>query len=244
MENDKLVIQAGNGTTEVILREGDAPKVLDPKAPMPVKISGTLGAVLEYLKKRIDKEQFAQKDCHIIVDRDNVTLTLNFNERDEYNHGQVSGSLQVHPDFASLHINERHAWTPTDLAMLLKMHRYWFKDRIAGMQIVSQLMNFTADVNQKIEQSIKENGSNKDNFEQVVNSNLPESITLTMPMFKGYAAENIEIEFFARVDCRDVSFALLSAGANESLETIRNTAIDEQLTQIREIAPEIAIIEV
>ena len=156
----------------------------------------------------------------------------------------MSGRLQVHPDFALLHINERHAWTPTDLAMLLKMHRYWFKDRMMCMQIVSTLMNFTADVNQKIEQSIKENGSSKDNFEQVVNSNLPETITLTLPMFKGYAAENIEVEFFARVDGREVSFALLSAGANESLETIRNTAIDEQLTQIREIAPEIAIVEV
>lgn len=227
----------------MILREGDAPKVLDPKAPMPVKISGTLGAVLEYLKKRINKEQFAQKDCHIIVDRDNVTLTLNFNERDEYNHGQVSGRLQVHPDFALLHINERHAWTPTDLAMLLKMHRYWFNDRAECMSIVSRLMNFTADVNQKIEQSIKENGSSKDNFEQVVNSNLPDSITLNVPILKGYKPERLEVEFFAKVDGRDVAFTLLSAGAIESLEAIRNSAIDTELAKIKEIAPEIAIIE-
>lgn len=55
MQNDKLVIQAGNGTTEVILREGAAPKVLDPKAPLSVNIAGTLGAVLEYLKKRDDR---------------------------------------------------------------------------------------------------------------------------------------------------------------------------------------------
>lgn len=243
MENEKMVINTGNGTTEVIIREGAAAKVLDPKAPMPFKVSGTLGAVSEYLTKRVKTEQFAQKNCHIIVNRDNVSLTLVFNERDEYTHGEVSGRLQVHPDFASLHINERYAWTPTELAMLLKMHRYWFKDRMTCMQIVTTLMNFTADVNQKIEQSIKENGSNKNNFEQVVNSNLPESINLTLPMFKGYAPEVIEVEFFASVEGRDVSFALLSAGAIESLESIRNNAIDEQLEKIREIAPEIAIIE-
>ena len=245
MENqqEKINVNVAEGVSEIIIRHGDAPKVLDPKAPLEVRICGTLNAVAEYLKKRIDTGQFKQENCTITVNRENVSIVLLFNERDAYSHGTVSGRLQMTPDFKCLHINDGHVWAPTELAMLLKMHRYWFKDRAECMRIVSLLMNYTATVNQKIEQSIKENGSGKDNFEQVVNSNLPESITLNVPIFKGYQPEALEIEFFAKVDGRDVSFTLLSAGANESLETIRNTAIDAELAKIKEIAPNIAIIE-
>ena len=243
MNLDKLNIVTPEGVSELVIREGEAPKQLEPKAPLQLNIGGTIGAVAEFLKKRKDAGQFAQKDCTIYVNRDAVSIELVINERDAYNTGKVTGQLQYHPDFKCLHINERHLWTPTDLAQLLKMHRYWFTDRLAGMSIVTALMNFTADVNQKIEQSVKENGSTKDNFEQIVNSNLPDAITLRLPIFKGSEPQTVEIEFFAKLDGREVSFALLSAGANEALEMIRNTAIDEQLNAIREITPDIAIIE-
>lgn len=242
-ENEKIVINAAEGTNEIVIRHGDAAKQLDPKAPLAVNISGTLNAVAEYLAKRINAEQFKQKDCIIFVNRENVSIKLVFNERDAYNCGMVIGKLQIAPDFKTLHINDGEIWTPTELAQVLKMHRYWFNDRAECMSITSRLMNFTADVNQKIEQSIKENGSHKDNFEQVVNSNLPDSITLNVPILKGYKPERLEVEFFAKVDGRDVAFTLLSAGAIESQEAIRNSAIDTELAKIKEIAPEIAIIE-
>ena len=43
---------------------------------------------------------------------------------------------------------------------------------------------------------------------------------------------------------REVSFVLLSPGAQATLEDLRDKVIDEQLEQVKEIAPEIAIIEV
>jgi hypothetical protein len=36
---------------EVIIREGAAPKALDPKAPVKTNLSGTIGTGVEYLKK-------------------------------------------------------------------------------------------------------------------------------------------------------------------------------------------------
>jgi hypothetical protein len=56
--------------------------------------------------------------------------------------------------------------------------------------------------------------------------------------------ETLEVETCARINGRDVAFALLSPEANHMLEGIRDTAIDAQLLQIRKIAPNIAIIEV
>jgi len=244
MENDKqIVINAAEGTTEIVVREGQAAKVLDPKAPLAYNVNGLIGSVTEYLRKRIDAGQFEQKNCTLYVNREDVKMTLIFNERDEYNKGSVSGELRLHPDFEALMINRNYAWVPMELAQLMKMHRYWFTDRTEGMKLVSTLMNYKADITQKVEQSAEANGGRTDNFAQVVNSNLPQSITLNLPIFKGAGAQPIEIEFFAKVNGREVEFVLLSPGANEALEAYRDAAIDKELEEIRKIAPEIAIIE-
>lgn len=230
---------------EVIIREGAAPKALDPKAPVKTNLSGTIGTVVEYLTKRINAEQFLQKDCHIIVDRERVSIELVINEADEYKRGNVKGALQFNPSFVKFGINDaKKEWQPAELGMFFKMNRAFFEDKNECMRLVTALMNFEADVNVKMERAYKENGNRTDNFAQVVNSNLPDGFTLKIAIFKGMPAETLEVETFASVDGRDVSFILLSPGANQTLEDLRNKVIDEQLDQIKEIAPDIAIIEV
>ena len=124
------------------------------------------------------------------------------------------------------------------------MHRSFFKDKTENMTLVSTLKNFKAKINQDIERSREENGSKVDNYSQVVDSNLPKSFKLNIPLFKGFAPEEIEVEIYADVDGRDVSLSLVSAGANEAIEEYKNRVIDEQLDGIRKIAPNIVIIEV
>ena len=95
----------------------------------------------------------------------------------------------------------------------------------------------------RLDKQLQENGSRTDNFSQVVNSNLPDKFTVKLPVFKGLPAEILEVETFAQVDGRQVQFVLLSPGAKETLEEQRDKVIDEQVTSIKEIAPDIVIIE-
>ena len=62
MQNEKMVINLAPGQNEIILREGAAPKVLDPKAPVKINIEGIITAPCEFLNKRINAGQFEQKD--------------------------------------------------------------------------------------------------------------------------------------------------------------------------------------
>ena len=135
-------------------------------------------------------------------------------------------------------------WTPAELGLFFKMNRTFFPDRKTNMELVSCLMNFNGTVNATIDREIKMNGSRTDNFAQVVNSNLPESFTLQIPIFKGLQPETLEVETFAQIDGRDVHFILMSPGAQATLEDIRDKVLDKELADIREIAPDIAIIEV
>ena len=246
MEAEKLQIVLGEGVTkaEVILREGAAIKELEPKAPIKTKLSGVIDAPVEYLKKRVPTGQFTQERSHLIINREEIKLSLVINEDDEYLRGQVDGTLAFHPKFLEFGINTGKVWTPTELGLFFKMNRAFFPDKSANMKLVTDLMNFSATVNNKIERSVKENGDRTDNFAQVVNSNLPPSFVLNIPIFKGMPAETLEVETFSQINGREVAFTLLSPGANQTLEEIRDRAIDEQLVQIKEIAPNIAIIEV
>ncbi len=217
---------------------------LEIKAPLKLDIRGTIGSVAEFLSKRFDQaEQINQKRCHILVDREMITIKLVFNENDEYLTGKVQGTLAEHPKFKEFGINSGKVWTPTELGMFFKMNRAFFTDKTENMNLVTELMNFVATVNNSIERSAKENGDRSDKFQQTVNSNLPKAFTLKIPIFKGTQSETLEVETFASVNGRDVAFILLSPAANQTMEDIRDKVIDEQIEKITEICPDIAIIE-
>lgn len=168
MDNEKLQINLAPGMSkaELVIREGAAPKELEPKAPVKTNLKGVIGAVVEYLKKRINAGQFEQKDCHILVNHDTIEITLITNEADEYRRGEITGKLSYNPKFIEFGINANKVWTPTELGLFIKMNRAFFADRNENMKLVSSLMNFTADVNNKIERAVKENGNRTDNFAQ------------------------------------------------------------------------------
>ena len=231
-----------NGTPiEVVLREGKAPIALDPKEPKLINIIGTIDAPLRWLEKRI--ELINQKASDILVNRDRMRISLTINETNFYQTG-IGGSLQTSKEMEEFGINAEKKWDPIKLSKFIKMHRAFFTDKSQNMILVSTLKNFKAKIVADVERSKEENGSRTDNYSQMVDSNIPKPFKLNIPLFKGFANEEIEVEIYADVDGRDVSLSLVSAGANEAIEEYKNKVIDEQLDAIRQIAPDIVIIEV
>ena len=226
---------------EIIWRNGKAANQLEPKEPQPVNITGTIESPLRWLEKRVSL--IDQKQANVAVNRDEMSISLVDKETDYYNNA-VKGELKPSKEMVEFGINSDKSWEPIKLSKFLKMHRAFFTDKSENMMLVSTLKNFKAKVNQDIERSKEENGSKIDNYSQVVDSNLPKSFKLFIPLFKGFACEEIEVEIYADVDGRDVSLTLVSAGANEAIEEYKNKVIDEQLGAISLIAPDIVIIEV
>ena len=202
-ENKKVVVNLPQGTTkaEITVREGAAYRVLDPKPPRKNRPSGVIGAPVEFLEKRLSEaDQIDPKRCHVLVDREKVCITLVTNENDEYTTGRVVGRLSQHPKFSEFGINAGKGWEPNELGQFFKMNRAFFPDKTANMKLVTELKNFEATVNSKVEKQKSEKGDFKDNYSGVVMSNLPEAFTLQIPIFKGMPAETIEVEFYASVN--------------------------------------------
>lgn len=232
----------GKYKAEVVLRHGEAPAMLPELEPRNVKIEGQLMCVKEWLRTRVDC--YDVKDSFVAVDRDAMTITLVTDQSDERYHNEVTGKLETATELEVLGINTGKVWEPAELALVMKMSRALFASKEENMMLVSQLMNFTADVNNKIERSLNEKGDRTDNFAQVVNSNLPKSFKLQTRLVKGGPVEDFEVETFAKVNGRDVRFMLLSPEAKYVVEEARDYAIDAELADIRKEWPELAVLEV
>ena len=73
-------IPEGMSKVEVVVREGDAPKALDPKEPEKISISGVLNSPLKWLEKRVaamngEVLKINQHRSNIIVNREKMTIT-------------------------------------------------------------------------------------------------------------------------------------------------------------------------
>ena len=247
MQNEKMQINLDKDCqkAEVVIREVNKVNELPVLEPEKVNINGTIGSIFSFLEKRWNcNGQIDHEHTHIIVNRDKLLMTLVANETDARNKMVVAGSLHLSRQFLAFHINDGVAWEPIALSQFIKMNRAYFADRDINMKLVSMFKNFKAKVNTDYERDRKENGSYTDNYSQIVNSNMPESFTVVLPVFKGTPPQTIEVETFATIDGRDVTVQLISPGAQQIVEETRDAIIDEQIAAIREIAPEIPFIEV
>jgi len=179
----------------------------------------------------------------LFIDRAKRQLTLVLNETDPYKERKIIGTIELNNKFKEFEINTGYQWSPTELAMFIKMNRSFFPSKEVAMNLVTILMNYKATINQQVEKLITEKGDRTDNFHQVVNSNLPGSFVLEIPIFTGGKKEVIEVETFAHVNGREVSFVLISPGANDIIEEQTDQIIDYELSLFGENTPFIPRIE-
>lgn len=221
---------------ELTIREGQALPLQEPKS---VTIYGIISTISIWLRYRVS--ELIQKSCHIIVDRYKMTIQLVINEIDEYGH-LIVGSLQLSDEYKEFQINSGRKWSTFDLSDFFKMHRSFFESQDKAMKLVSELRSFKAKVDKKIENSKDDRANYSLVRTQAVESNLPENFNLIIPIFKGMKAETLIIEI--NIDPNSLECSLCSPQANDIIETTKNSIIDVEIEKIREIAPEIVIVEV
>lgn len=239
----EINVIAANG--ELVIREGEASEPRDPKI---INLTGILDSPYRWLDKRYE-EGYVKSEvngnipiefCHVAVDRENMTIALHIGEQNYFG-TTITGRLELHPKFKKFGINAGEYITPFEMAEKIKMNRSFFENHSVAMELVSVLKNFKAKVNKQIEASDNNRGDKRALVDQVVNSNVPETFTLQVPIFKGMPSTAIECEVYFRAE--DLTCTLVSPAANDEIESIRDRAIDQQLDLIKGLAPDLVIIE-
>lgn len=243
MEN-KIEIKTSEGVTDVMVRHGEAAKIYDPVA---VKISGQITAPRSWFDPRVGQSKpnntpyFGIQETHVLVDRYGGTITLIHGENEHFR-TEVKGTLEVSPEYKEIGINSGRAYTAQELAKKLREIRYLFPDREKGLEIISELMNFSAKVTGNVEDKKDTRGGKKNLLEVSIETNAPLEFKLKIPVFKGFQPVELKIELVLDSRGHAVDIYLESPEAAEIIKKERDQIFDLQLAAFIEYG--LSIVEI
>lgn len=220
---------------DIVIRFGDALPLQEPKY---VSIHGTIDAPARWVEKR--KDDIVSADAHVLVDRDRMTITLNTDENSAYM-DQIVGTLTLSTEMQEFGINTGEYMSCFDMADRIKQLRTYFETQQEAMKLVTELRSFKAKIDKELELSDDKRGNQKIMRAQTVESNLPKSFKVNMPIFKGTEKRTFEVE--VEINPNDLSCTLVSPDAYDIVVQERDSQMDGVLVRIAEAAPNIVIIE-
>jgi len=222
-ENVKYQISPKEGTEVIVIREGEAIPV---REPLTINVAGNIDSVALFIANRTHE----QNKSLIIVNRDAMSIEL-LSEPENYFGAKITGKLQLSTEFLKWNINKPKTYTAGELADFIKMNRAFFEKKEQANKLVSELRNFVAKVTGEIEEKDNKRGNVDSVRRQVVDSNLPESFVLKLPIFKGQKPQKLTIE--VNVEPKTLECYLISAEAEETITETKDQLIDVEIDKLK-----------
>jgi len=219
-----------NEIAHLTILRGDAPKQHNPQ---PVSISGNIDAPSLFIEGR--KKDFADSQRHCMVSKTDGTIVLHLNEQSVVDKYTVSGKIEIGKKFEALGINSEKGYNPEELANKLKLLRSIFAKKMEHATICATLRNLKADINRTIEQLDDRRGNVSDNFKQTVESNMPDAITLKLPLLEGEDPVEFEVNVILEANgSNQIVCYLESIDASEMIEELFAQRVEEEVDKIKE----------
>ena len=232
--NEVKVTVTPNEKGELIIRTGSAEKAIDLTS---VEISGNINCPADYLSKRGAE---IAKNSHITVDHEKGIIVIRENENSPIG-SVITGTLELHPNFDKWGINKGKVYSSLDLAQMVKMNRFMFPSTQEAMTLVGVFQNLKVKVEKEIELSDDKRGNTTSKRVQAVqNMSIPEGFTIKCPLFKGFDPVEISVEI--SINAESLEIQLVSPGANDMIESTRESIISDQVKEISTTVPAIPII--
>lgn len=206
MENLHLKVESVQGDT-LTIREGQALPLVPPKQ---VLITGDVKTVSSFIKSRYNadetagQQQINKKRAVVTVDKDKKTITLQLDPQDA-NGTVVTAKLEPNPDLEQFSINGKKQFSQRELINLLKFSRLYFEDFGKHGELLKAYTSFTAKTRTDLKGESDNRGNNNFAFNKKVETGLPETFVMNVPIFKGQEPKRFMVEI-----CLDVTDAAAS----------------------------------
>lgn len=231
MEN--LTLKVDGNTNEIIFREGDA---LPPVAPKKIVISGDIKTVSSFLAKRkglADKRNpglqgVVTERTLVTVDKEKLTIFLQLDPENEYG-TEVTAKLAFTPELEQFFINKNKLFNREELIKLIRFNKIWFADAEAHDKLLKAYQAFTATVNANIGKTSDTRGNVDNTYKKTVETNVPDSFVLNIPIFKGMDKRRFRVEI--AIDSTDAStkFWFESVELNDIIQIESQAILEKEL---------------
>lgn len=232
MQNVYFQTEVYNGN-ELTVREG---KALELMPPNKIVISGDIKTVAAFIAKRNDKAQletsgyqWINTDRAIVeVDKEKMQIVLSVDPEDKYG-PVVTGSLSQAPELEQFCINKNRLFNREELIKLIRFNKIWFPDAEAHDKLLKAYQAFTATVNANIGKTSDTRGNVDNTYKKTVETNVPDSFVLNIPIFKGMDKRRFRVEI--AIDSTDAStkFWLESTELNDIIQIESEAILNKEL---------------
>ena len=227
----KRIHSEGEGKLiEVNWNEGKTPEQFN---DVPVNISGTITAPSLFIAKR--EGEFYDKTAHALVSKSEGKITLVINEQTVSEKYTISGKIDIGKRFVELGINTDKSYSPTELSKKFRLLRSLFPSRAEHASIVTLLRNFKAKISQEMDKEDDARGGVKVSYKQAVESNIPESFKMLIPLLEGADPVEIEVQVLLEVEQgSSVQCFLESIDGADLIEEAKTTLVVEEVAKIED----------
>lgn len=227
---DDLHVKVEEGVKTLVIRQGEALPLHEAKD---LVLTGTLQAPGDFLDKR--KDQFNKDETHVTVNEDAGTITLETKDQSEIGMIKIVGILKTHPDLDRLGVNNPNSErSPKELAKFIKMNRTMFESKEVAMNMVADLMSFSAKIDKQIEEIDDDRANYSSKRHQVVETNIPAAFKVNIPLFIGSPKSSIAIEVV--IDSDTLDCALISPDAADKYQIDKAEMLEAQIKRFSEFA--------
>lgn len=239
VNTEKTIFNLPDGTKEITILQGEAVKPLPLKEPKSLSYSGDIKAVSAYVAIRKTSAAGIQaldvSKTTVTVDKNARTIVLNTDPESHYN-TTVTATLSPSEELKQFQINTDKVFDRKALHKLLKFGRGWFADRSDYDAVISGLVKIRAKTTAELETSNNSKGSRSfiDNAETVIADGFIDKFTLSVPLFKGFAPQNIDVEICFEVKDGALSFWLESVGLKQTMDESVDGIFDAELKNVSE----------
>jgi len=239
MNTEKTQFNLPDGCTEITILQGNAVTPLPLKEPKSLSYSGDIKAVSDYVGIRKAHAHGIQAldvtKTVVTVDKNARTIILNTDPESHYNTA-VTATLSQSEELKQFGINTDTRYNRKALHKLLKFGRGYFTDRMQYDAVILGLVKIRAKTTAELEQGNNGKGSrsNIDVADTVMNDGFKDLFTLSVPLFKGFEPQNIEVEICFEVKDGEISFWLESVGLKQTIEESIDGIFAIELANVKE----------
>lgn len=228
-EFQKELMESGK-SQQVVWLEGKAPEQHNDQ---PVDITGTISAPRIFIEGR--EGEFYPKTAHALVSITEGRIKLVVNEHRVDEKYTITGKIEEGKLFKELGINTEKSYDPSELSKKLRLLRSFFKSAGDHTKIVTELRNFNAKVKQELDKKDDKRGNVALNFKQEVESNVPDSFVMKLPLVEGDDPQEITINVIMEAQgASSVEYYLESMDAADILEETKRKIIGDEVEKIKE----------
>ncbi len=217
--NLNLKIEGVQGN-ELIIRHGEAPKVIEPKS---VKIAGDIKSVLNFIKIRIDG--IDKQKATIEFNEKLKSVVLNTDPSSPIQ-TTVVGELEVYEKLDQFGINKEKFYGQNELEKFVRMNRFFFADKEKHGQLVSNLKNLSAKVNAEMVSEKDNRGNRNIGLKKEVKTDLAADFVLSIPLFKNSEPKTFRVEICYELTDSTMRFWLESV----ELEELQMDAVQKEFS--------------